>query len=713
MKSFFKLLALLVSTTLSAQLSVAVLDFDGIGISKDEARALSGRFGTEFMTVSKGTYKVVERNQMGQILEEQGFQNTGIVSSEDAVKMGEALGADFIVSGSISKVGSLYSINARLLNVQSAEIEKSISHDHMGDIVDLMTKGIKESASKLMNLKEKKEAPSIAILPFENKGAPEDAFYAYGIVADLISDVTGAGLIRVAGLKDVEKIDHTNLSYDEMSKILLVRYVAQGTLWKLGSMFQLSLEIFDTQLSKVIYTKRWQTQWEELTTIKDDLSSNILETLKIEVDRKEEKTIAINPEAYEFYLKGKYSWEKTKSASETEVAIGLLKKAVELDDKLVAANRLIGTIYWQSGSEEKMKKGKEIHLEALKKAKEIGDKEEIGEGLRMLGYYHGDDNEYDKAYESFKESEKIARELNNKKLLGMTYNAFGNTKWKEGKLDEALDYFNRFLEIGESLDEKWSMAAAMNNISLIHQGRDEYKKAIDILNEALTISRDLGNTRSEALNLQNIGWNYQSAGDLSEAIKYYKLALEIRKELGEKERVLGMTNQIGWAQYYMGSFDEGYNTFEINLNQREKGSQGAVWDLAGMASVRFWQENFVEADKLWKLVFDERKKHEIVWGKLEMTTYQYLTLNELGKEFDLQVIRDLIKEKEGNSEDFTEELFFRLYKLLGDEKYLTKSYEKVQEALNKVEEDLKAVYSNYPIEKQIIAEYNKIVREKD
>ena len=87
MKSFFKLLVLLVSTTLSAQQSVAVLDFDGIGITEGEARALSGRFGTEFMRVSKGTYKIVERNQMGQILEEQGFQNTGIVSSEDAVKM--------------------------------------------------------------------------------------------------------------------------------------------------------------------------------------------------------------------------------------------------------------------------------------------------------------------------------------------------------------------------------------------------------------------------------------------------------------------------------------------------------------------------------------------------------------------------------------------------------------------------------------------------
>ena len=385
MKSIFKLFPFVLSATLSAQLSVAVLDFDGIGITKDEARALSSRFGTEFMGVSKGVYKAVERNQMSQILEEQGFQNTGIVSSDDAVKLGEALGADFIVTGSISKVGSLFSINARLLDVKTAEIVQSISYDHMGDIVDLMTKGIKESASKLMALDEKKETPSIAILPFENKGAPEDAFYAYGIVADLISDVTGAGLIRVAGLKDVEKIDHTNLSYDEMSKILLVRYVAQGTLWKLGSMFQLSLEIFDTQLSKIIYTRRWQTQWDQLTTIKDDLSSNILETLKIEVDRKEEKTIAINPEAYEFYLKGKYAWEKTKSASETEVALGLLKKAVEIDNKLIAANRLIGGIYWQSGDEKKMKKLKRFTMKLLKKPKKLETKKRLVKAYEWLG----------------------------------------------------------------------------------------------------------------------------------------------------------------------------------------------------------------------------------------------------------------------------------------------------------------------------------------
>ena len=51
-----------------------------------------------------------------------------------------------------------------------------------------------------------------------------------------------------------------------------------------------------------------------------------------------------------------------------------------------------------------------------------------------------------------------------------------------------------------------------------------------------------------------------------------------------------------------------------------------------------------------------------------------------------------------------------MYKLLGDEKYLIKSFEKIQEALKKVDEDLKEVYLSYPVEKLIIAEYNKVLK---
>ena len=94
------------------------------------------------------------------------------------------------------------------------------------------------------------EVPSIAIIPFKNKGADEDVFYAYGISADLISDCSGAGLIRVASLSDIEKLDYGNLNNSELSEKLLVRYVAQGTLWKMGDMFQLSVELMTPKIRK-------------------------------------------------------------------------------------------------------------------------------------------------------------------------------------------------------------------------------------------------------------------------------------------------------------------------------------------------------------------------------------------------------------------------------------------------------------------------------
>ena len=81
------------------------------------------------------------------------------------------------------------------------------------------------------------EVPSIAIIPFENKGADEDVFYAYGISVDLISDVSSAGLIRVASKKQIE--DAGDLPLDELAKKLDVRYMANGELWRMGDMFQL------------------------------------------------------------------------------------------------------------------------------------------------------------------------------------------------------------------------------------------------------------------------------------------------------------------------------------------------------------------------------------------------------------------------------------------------------------------------------------------
>jgi len=155
------------------------------------------------------------------------------------------------------------------------------------------------------------EVLSVAVLPFENKGEKKDDFYAYGISSDLIKDVSSTGMLRVAALADIEKLDYLEMNNDELADKLRVRYVAKGTLWKMDSVFQLSMELFDTKNSEVVWSNRWQTNWSDLSTIKGDLSNEILANLNIMVTKNSEQVnVTGNPEAYEYYLKAKYKLEK-------------------------------------------------------------------------------------------------------------------------------------------------------------------------------------------------------------------------------------------------------------------------------------------------------------------------------------------------------------------------------------------------------------------
>ena len=126
---------------------VAVLEFEGNGISSSEAKALSNRLRSELVTI--GELTIIERGKMDEVLKEQAFQQTGCVSSECAVEVGKLLGVENIITGSISKVGTIYSVEARAVSVETGEIIKSAVYDHSGDIGGLLTQGMRKVAEEL------------------------------------------------------------------------------------------------------------------------------------------------------------------------------------------------------------------------------------------------------------------------------------------------------------------------------------------------------------------------------------------------------------------------------------------------------------------------------------------------------------------------------------------------------------------------------------
>jgi len=151
--------------------TMAVLEFKGKGISQTDASALSDRLNNELYKL--GTYRLVERNQINEILIEQGFQQSGCTSDECVVEVGKLLGAQKMVAGSISKVGDVFSVSARIVDMQSGEIDKFANLDHEGKIGDLLKWGMEDIALQLVTAKVDEmtiDSSSIVSVTEEKKG---------------------------------------------------------------------------------------------------------------------------------------------------------------------------------------------------------------------------------------------------------------------------------------------------------------------------------------------------------------------------------------------------------------------------------------------------------------------------------------------------------------------------------------------------------------
>tara|TARA_A100001037_G_scaffold150312_2_gene135816 strand:+ start:2692 stop:4761 length:2070 start_codon:yes stop_codon:yes gene_type:complete len=471
---------------------------------------------------------------------------------------------------------------------------------------------------------DEEEVPSIAILPFENKGAKEDDFYAYGISSDLIADVTSAGLIRVASLSDVEKLNYKSINNSELAKSLFVRYVAKGTLWKMDTIFQLSMEIFDTKTSEVIYNKRWQTNWKDLVIIKGDLSDNILEKMNVEILGDSEELTDVNPEAYELYLKGKYLYKNRESFNDVEVARDLFRRAIAVDENFLDPHNFLGITYVNYGEQEK---AKDILLPTLKKAEESNDQVNIVTAVNLIGILYSQQNSLDTALIYYERNLGICNKIGNWKGEAAAYNNIGSIYLRKGNLEKGLEYLLKNLSINEEMEDKHGQAGVLNNV----------------------------------------GSAYFQIGDYENALNSCLKSIEMKLELDDD------AHSFMWSYFTTSFVYASLDDFENAKNIIEK-----------------------------SLEIQEKLKYKSL-KNTSLIAFEYYK-KMLGEPFNTEPILTLIKD----NEKIVQENSSLLYKLFGKQKYLKISYDQIIEKSESLEDELKVKYLNYPEQKKVIEEWQKV-----
>jgi TolB-like protein len=118
--------------------NIAVLTLkNSEGISQGDASLITDRLNVELFNTKR--VNLLEREQIKDILKEQGFQGSGACSDEAClVEMGQILGVQEIITGSLGRLGTLIIINLRSINVGSGRITKVVSQDIPGKLEDVI-----------------------------------------------------------------------------------------------------------------------------------------------------------------------------------------------------------------------------------------------------------------------------------------------------------------------------------------------------------------------------------------------------------------------------------------------------------------------------------------------------------------------------------------------------------------------------------------------
>ena len=567
------------------------------------------------------------------------------------------------------------------------------------------------------------DVASVGVLYLKNLGAPDDEYLSYGITEDVIIDLAKAGLIKVPPMNDILAFRESEMSLSEIAQKLRVRYILTGSLRREEKSFRLAVHLVEPSKGNTIWSERWEESPRDVSAIKGKMIEGIIEVLGLTPNTLVANAIqgkpTPNPDAYEFYLKGKYQYDHRENLLDLEVARGFLEKAMEIDSSFLSPKIKLGDSYRETGAYEKAMK---IYEESLRNSIQSGDKLTEGTLLRRIGNIHlakGDNNE---ALKKFNKSLGIFNELGNRAGEASILNNIGGSYYNWGKDDMALEYFEQALRILHALDNKRVEGDVLHNIGSIYYAKGDHYSALDYFGQSIEIRNEIGEKRGVGYTLNNIGLTYIRRGNYEEAQEYLEQSLTTAREIGDR-RNIGFS-LIGMGSVYNGKemYDIAYETYlealSISREIGDKYIESSALHSAGEISMQ--RADYKEASNYLKLAYQVWDEIENPSGKL--WTLSWWALLEL-KQGDAKSAEAKVSETElllEDTEPFSENtiiIFWNLsqvYKGLGQtvkaEEYLKKADMQLSKDVEKLrnKKDKDSFLSNVR-ENRMVAEAAKLL----
>ncbi len=190
---------------------------------------------------------------------------------------------------------------------------------------------------------------SIAVIPFSNVGGSADTdLLSDGLTESLIAGLAHVPDLKVKSRNSVFRYKGKDVDVQQVGKELTVDALLTGRVVQRGDTIQVSADLTNVQDNTEIWGGQYERKASEVISLQQQIAGDIAEKLRKKMSGAEKQQVTKqgtqNAEAYQFYVKGRYYWNK-RTTADLQTAISYFNQAIDKDTGYAQAYSGIADAY--------------------------------------------------------------------------------------------------------------------------------------------------------------------------------------------------------------------------------------------------------------------------------------------------------------------------------------------------------------------------------
>jgi serine/threonine-protein kinase len=211
--------------------------------------------------------------------------------------------------------------------------------------------------SRLVRVIEGQKYHSLAVLPVANlTGDPAQEYFADGMTATLIANISKIGALRVMSRTSVMRYKGAKKSLPEIARELKVDTVLEASVTREANRVRLTAQLIEAATDRNLWAETYERELAGILWVQSEVARAVARTVRARLTPQQETRLVskreVNPAAYEAYLKGIfYLNQDTREGNQKGMAS--LLEALENDpaDPMAYAQLASGYIALAHGAE--------------------------------------------------------------------------------------------------------------------------------------------------------------------------------------------------------------------------------------------------------------------------------------------------------------------------------------------------------------------------